>query len=491
MFTRRGIFAWVLVLAVLAAFAAPASPSPVQAQSSEDWVHVWLFSGDNPDAPTVEYRTAGGTVVAAFTLQDESFRFPRQAGGRLFGFGIDAAPIFDPFAGEIMYRPVQGLQPGTDRITYSFTGEVIPTRDGSTYAYGISRIPADPEGQTTSWIYVARPGRSADELLLQVNLDPFQVLAPQAWSNDGSALFVHHQPLGIGGYILFWTYQDVERLDLQTGTTQPVGAADGWTADLSTAAQVVIGESVALLVTDVATGQTNTYPAPNGLPLDEIRVGGGAYFSPDGTKVAYQVARSNPDREKYWTIVVDRSSGLSQVVLEDESESATEGYLVRYGSIGGWQDNSTLVVGGPGTAQSALIDVETGNLIAEQPGRYLGAAYGVSATAPFAPVQTVQKPTTGMSEGAGSVQQCPDAPVSRLAAGMDARVTFSDGRPVNLRRTPGGTVLRAMPEGTRFTVLSGPTCLDGFAWWEIALENGVTGFAAEGEPGNYYLEPMS
>jgi TolB protein len=43
-------------------------------------------------------------------------------------------------------------------------------------------------------------------------------------------------------------------------------------------------------------------------------------------------------------------------------------------------------------------------------------------------------------------------------------------------------------EGQVFDVLEGPVCADGYAWWKIDLE-GLVGWAVEGQPREYWLEP--
>ncbi len=90
--------------------------------------------------------------------------------------------------------------------------------------------------------------------------------------------------------------------------------------------------------------------------------------------------------------------------------------------------------------------------------------------------------------------ECPGALAARLTVGEQARVTFSNGLSVRVRERPGTddsiTVLFTMPEGTVFTVIGGPECVDGWVWWEIEMANGVTGWASEGSHElGYFLEP--
>lgn len=85
---------------------------------------------------------------------------------------------------------------------------------------------------------------------------------------------------------------------------------------------------------------------------------------------------------------------------------------------------------------------------------------------------------------------CPGAPRTRLSEGMNARVTFTDGRPLNVRSGPGfsNEVITQLPEGEEFWIVSRPECADEVVWWKISLE-GVEGWVAEGEGDDYYIEP--
>lgn len=82
----------------------------------------------------------------------------------------------------------------------------------------------------------------------------------------------------------------------------------------------------------------------------------------------------------------------------------------------------------------------------------------------------------------------------RLAAGTRGRVTFTDGTPSRLRAAPGthpaNTVVTQMQEGTPFIVTGTAYCVDGYRWWPITLDDGVTGWAAEGTSSEAWLEPL-
>jgi hypothetical protein len=84
---------------------------------------------------------------------------------------------------------------------------------------------------------------------------------------------------------------------------------------------------------------------------------------------------------------------------------------------------------------------------------------------------------------------CPGFLTSRLVVGGTGRVT--PGLPNNLRAAPDSASerLARIPGGAGFRVLSGPQCDPaGIAWWQVEY-NGVTGWTAEGQGGEYWVEP--
>jgi Tol biopolymer transport system component len=86
---------------------------------------------------------------------------------------------------------------------------------------------------------------------------------------------------------------------------------------------------------------------------------------------------------------------------------------------------------------------------------------------------------------------CGTAPALRLTVGQSARVVLSDGTGNNLRVSPNttATVAGVLADGEVFSVIGGPQCTENFWWWEIRRWDGTTGWTAEGEAGDYWLEP--
>lgn len=87
---------------------------------------------------------------------------------------------------------------------------------------------------------------------------------------------------------------------------------------------------------------------------------------------------------------------------------------------------------------------------------------------------------------------CPDSPLPRLVVEEQGEVAAGIDR-LRLRALPavGAGVLRTLYAGNQFTILSGPSCNSGYNWWRVEMENGDSGWLAEGEWARYYLAPVS
>ncbi|MCL4238897.1 MAG: DUF3160 domain-containing protein [Anaerolineae bacterium] len=88
--------------------------------------------------------------------------------------------------------------------------------------------------------------------------------------------------------------------------------------------------------------------------------------------------------------------------------------------------------------------------------------------------------------------ECGSAPAPRLVAGGAGMVTFTDGRPLNVRNAAGlsGTQIGQLPEGTTFAVVEGPACADSIYWWHVTA-GALTGWIAEGMEGEYFVAPSA
>jgi serine/threonine protein kinase len=122
------------------------------------------------------------------------------------------------------------------------------------------------------------------------------------------------------------------------------------------------------------------------------------------------------------------------------------------------------------------------------------SAQPVSSAKTNTPVVRSTNTPKPASASSGSAK-CPGTPSSRLKVGMKARVSYTDGTPLRLRREPfydlKKNYIRDLSEGTRFTVIDGPVCEDGYVWWKIRTNNDHVGWSAEGDSQDYFMEPYN
>lgn len=89
------------------------------------------------------------------------------------------------------------------------------------------------------------------------------------------------------------------------------------------------------------------------------------------------------------------------------------------------------------------------------------------------------------------MQACDGALVTRLQNSEDACVVPLSGSALRFRSEPGfgeESVIGFLESGQRLDILEGPVCEDGYFWWRLSTSEGETGWAAEGDDRQYFLE---
>lgn len=120
------------------------------------------------------------------------------------------------------------------------------------------------------------------------------------------------------------------------------------------------------------------------------------------------------------------------------------------------------------------------------------SAQSVSTHATSTPVIRSTNTPRISTASSGSVK-CPGTPSSRMKVDIKGRVTYNNNVPLRLRKEPGikkGTWIKDLSEGTRFTVIGGPVCADGYLWWEIHTREDLEGWSAEADDKYYFMEPF-
>ena len=84
-------------------------------------------------------------------------------------------------------------------------------------------------------------------------------------------------------------------------------------------------------------------------------------------------------------------------------------------------------------------------------------------------------------------------PVNRpVRLGDTVYVSVASNRSLTVRYEPGsrGFVARRVVGGTLLSIIEGPVILDGLRWWRVLREDGLAGWAAEGDTETRWLKPM-
>jgi hypothetical protein len=105
------------------------------------------------------------------------------------------------------------------------------------------------------------------------------------------------------------------------------------------------------------------------------------------------------------------------------------------------------------------------------------------------PVQPTVIPTATSSVTVW--QPCPDAPASRLKVGDIAYVNKENDAEQRVRKDPTtkAEIIGTIRPGAAMTIIGGPTCADGWVWWNVHNAD-LTGWSAEGDKDVYWLMPL-
>lgn len=79
----------------------------------------------------------------------------------------------------------------------------------------------------------------------------------------------------------------------------------------------------------------------------------------------------------------------------------------------------------------------------------------------------------------------------RLSMGTRVGITYDDAIARSLRAAPDreAGVVQRLIGGVALELIGGPVCADGFNWWQVRIvTTDVTGWVAEGQPGNYWFD---
>lgn len=100
---------------------------------------------------------------------------------------------------------------------------------------------------------------------------------------------------------------------------------------------------------------------------------------------------------------------------------------------------------------------------------------------------------TMTSQSDNPPDNCANTPPTRLQRGMRAYVLPQPPTPNRVFREPNrqSQLVGRIYPGEQMTLIDGPRCAQSSFWWYVQADNGVIGWTAEGQPGEYWLAPVT
>jgi hypothetical protein len=196
------------------------------------------------------------------------------------------------------------------------------------------------------------------------------------WSHDGTRLFYSVEPSGIGGYILFAGFSSLSSYNLTDGKTTELlkpGAPSEPDSTFICLDQIAPNDQLLadhcgdknIRVLNLTNGKATTIQPPG--DVTGFHVLGTARFSPDSSRVAFALARREPDNEKGWVAVSDSLSGGSKAVAQSPAND--------YYEVAAWLDENTLLLQSHGQQPAVwTVGTDGSNLNKLADGIYLAVA---------------------------------------------------------------------------------------------------------------------
>ncbi len=173
------------------------------------------------------------------------------------------------------------------------------------------------------------------------NTAPYQLTA-EAWSADGQSLYFSKEPVGIGGYIPYAGASNLYKIDITTqqvteiipqkASPEPQICLDAISNDYRFVADHCAPGWIT--VRDLQSGTSSAITPP--ATITGWKLLGSARFSPTSDRIAYALAKGNPDNEQSWVVVGSSGGGEAKLVLTGQPGS--------YYTVLGWLDDQTLLV---------------------------------------------------------------------------------------------------------------------------------------------------
>jgi hypothetical protein len=109
----------------------------------------------------------------------------------------------------------------------------------------------------------------------------------------------------------------------------------------------------------------------------------------------------------------------------------------------------------------------------------------------FTPVPTATPGITPTPGATDAAQVCPNTYPTQLKKGIRVYASLYPNLPNRIREqaTTRAKIIGMINPGEEADVVDGPACAEGWIWWKIKKDNGLTGWTAEGDGKDYWILP--
>ncbi len=387
-------------------------------------------------SPPTTAPTPGAQI--AVQMADNSVQVVGAGGNKTLLFNpnspVDLSSIFPPgnVLGTSLYLPITGVQPTVMRVDTS-GGQKLDWIKGPVYGIAVTSShlawgTADLNGaQPTSQLML----NALDGSQLKAGIKETYTGIPRVprvvrWSRVGATVYFGKEPLGIGGYILFSGLTNLWSYDLNSGKTTELvherskNAAvciDDLSPDEKLVADHCSPKNMELI--DLTSGKAVVVQAPANVP--DFGIVGGARFSPDSSRLAYALARRDPENEQGWVAITEALNGTSKLIATSPAKD--------YFAVTGWLDADTIILQSEGQTPGIwTVGANGSNLKRVSDGTFLGIVAGGQPQQAACGEIRMQGPNPPKDSGARlaedcfwqAFQDCRAASLTVTMAGVDA-----------------------------------------------------------------------
>jgi len=228
------------------------------------------------------------------------------------------------FDGNI--HPLEFTKTTAEEIENTFAYYYLVSEDGKKIAWAETNISYEAQQITDQTILkVANTDGTDMQTIIQRELSEARSLKPFLFRQTNQELYFSYEPEGIGGYIIFSGPRNLSKIDIQTRNIEQIADPEGkiknldYVTDISSDNKSIVyfrqrDDNPQVVVHNLQSGTEQSFP----IPINEKFIGGGeAYFSPNNTHIAYNIAHWTPEDEYFRTILADLQSSKHTTIVDD------------------------------------------------------------------------------------------------------------------------------------------------------------------------------